>query len=116
MYVQALLMKKNRPGFLITCLMDPDAVSSAIHFLGTETSTTGIRYRTEWRTVLPRRIISVSTRFGEILVKVSGTGACRKIAPEYESCRSAALKHQAPLQDVYREAVARTLAIVEEGD
>lgn len=106
-YVQPVIMKKNRPGFLVTCLVEPAAVPAVIDFLGAETSTTGIRYRIEWRAVLQRRVITVSTRFGEIAVKVSGTGTYCKASPEYESCRKAALRYGVPLIEVYREALTR---------
>ena len=55
----------------------------------------------------PRRIVEVDTPFGSIAVKVAdGDGLPSNLAPEYEACRAAAEKHEAPLKDVYAAAMA----------
>jgi len=57
--------------------------------------------------VLKREIITVSTRWGEVRVKVAYlSGRAPKISPEFEDCRSIALARDLSLDVVYREAVS----------
>ncbi len=49
----------------------------------------------------------MSTSFGPIPVKVARDGErVLNAAPEFESCRAAALRHGVPLKQVYLEASA----------
>ena len=49
--------------------------------------------------------MSVATGFGEIKVKIGKIGnKIANIAPEYESCKEAAVSKGIPLKDVYDEA------------
>ena len=52
------------------------------------------------RRVLPRKMRTVDTRFGQVRVK----HAPGKAAPEYEDCRNAARVNDAPIADVYQAA------------
>ena len=67
---------------------------------------------------LDREIIQVETPFGPLQVKVARReGKPANIAPEYEDCRRAAVRHGVPLKDVYAaaETAARALVALEEG-
>ncbi len=100
-------MKKNRPGIIVQAIVDEphrDAVSAV---LLTETTTLGIRTHGVTRLKLPRRIIEVATPYGPITVKIAGgDGTPELIAPEYESCRTAAAQAKVPLRVVYEAATA----------
>jgi len=102
--VQNILMKKNRPGFKITCMVRPDYIRSFAELLLTETSTLGVRYRLENRLVQPWHIEEIMTPWGEAVIKVWKTrdGSIR-IAPEYESCRALAVRAGVPLQQVVNQ-------------
>ena len=99
--VQNILMKKNRPGFQVKCLVHPDHIRSFIDLLLEETSTLGVRYRLENRLVQPWRLEEVTTPWGKAMVKVwqSGDGTLRA-APEYESCRALAAQAGIPMRQV----------------
>jgi hypothetical protein len=59
------------------------------------------------RRCLARERLTVSTRFGEIAVKLGyQDGEVVTASPEYEDCRRAAEEHSAPLKTVYAAAVA----------
>jgi uncharacterized protein (TIGR00299 family) protein len=105
-----VIMKKGRPGTLITILCDPEASSDLQGLLLRESSTLGIRIRQETRTCLHRTIVSVETPFGSIRVKVGDqNGETRNAAPEFEDCRTAATQHQVPLKQVQQAAMVAYL-------
>jgi uncharacterized protein (TIGR00299 family) protein len=99
------IMKKGRPGVTVSVLAEPALREPITQILFAETSTIGIRFHPVSRLKLPRRTLSVDTRFGRIRIKVSGIGLSPlTIAPEYDDCHRAALAHQVPLKIVMDEA------------
>ena len=108
--LQHLQMKKNRPGFLVRVLPRPQHRSALAQILFAESTAIGVR-SSEWdRLVLARRERSVRTPYGRIHVKeIEGEDGSLFFSPEYDDCKRAARKHNAPLRDVVRvaEAAAR---------
>jgi len=103
--ITATMMKKGRPGVILSVLAEPALREQIATIMFAETSTIGIRFHPVSRLKLPRRTVSVDTRFGPIRVKVSGLGSSPlTIAPEYDDCHRAALAHQIPLKLVMDEA------------
>ncbi len=99
-------MKKNRPGTLLTILAHPDQEEKLRALLFRESSTLGVRTRREQRHVLPRHHEAVSTRWGEVRMKVANlNGTVSQYAPEYEDCRRIAVEHHVPLKAVMQEAI-----------
>ncbi len=103
-------MKKGRPGCLVTLVCMPGCAEKAARLLLTHTSSLGVRYRSVSRMVLPRETISVSTKWGEVRVKVGYVeGRSPKLSPEFEDCRLLASANGVPLDVVYREAIGAAL-------
>jgi uncharacterized protein (TIGR00299 family) protein len=101
------LMKKGRPGVILTVLAEEEVRERLTAILFAETSTIGIRFHPVSRLKLARRMIDVETRFGVIRVKLAGAGPDpASVAPEYDDCRRAAEAHQMPLKLVIEEATA----------
>jgi len=101
-------MKKNRPGQLLRVLVPEGLKETVLQILFTETTTLGVRVQEVERYSLPRHTIRVQTPFGHILVKVASNPIGEPtLAPEYDSCKKAALKHKIPLRQVYEEAIFR---------
>ena len=100
------MMKKGRPGIVMTVLAEPAARDRLAAIIFAESTTIGVRFHPVSRLKLDRRIVTVETRFGSIRVKVSGDGAPTTVSPEYDDCRAAATAHQAPLKIVFEEAHA----------
>jgi len=99
-------MKKNRPGTLLTVLGKPEDTDRLAKIIFAETTTLGVRVREEQRQVLQRRWQSVSTRFGEVRIKIANlNGTVTSYAPEYEDCRRIAAEQRVPLKLVMQEAV-----------
>jgi uncharacterized protein (TIGR00299 family) protein len=100
-----VVMKKGRPGTLVSVLVRPDLVETALSVLFAETTTLGVRIQELSRRTLERQVVTVDTPHGAIRVKLALVGgSVRSAAPEYEDCRAAALRTGAPLPAVYEAA------------
>jgi uncharacterized protein (TIGR00299 family) protein len=102
-----VVMKKGRPGTLLTILADPGKSDELTQLILRETSTLGVRLRQDKRICLERRHIPVTTEFGEIRMKVGFSREAElNAAPEFEDCKAAALQHGVALKQVQASAVA----------
>jgi uncharacterized protein (TIGR00299 family) protein len=102
----AVTMKKGRLGTLLTVLAKPEDAAAIEGLLFRETTTLGIRRRTDERVILERSFVTVETAYGLIRVKVGSQGGERRNAmPEYEDCRRAAREHGVPLKLVMEAAL-----------
>ena len=102
-----VIMKKGRPGTLLTVLCHAANRPALERLILRETSTLGIRIRQDERTCLERRHMPVQTPYGEIRLKL-GTldGEVMNVAPEFEDCRAAAVHCDVPLKRVQQAAIA----------
>jgi uncharacterized protein (DUF111 family) len=101
-------MKKNRPGTLVTILTKPDLANRAAVFALKNTTTFGVRYYEALRLKLDRKIEKVETAYGTIRIKIGTLGQdIKKIYPEFEDCRKAAIEHGVPMIEVQAEAVKK---------
>jgi len=99
-------MKKNRPGMLLTVLARPEDAGRLSEIIFSETTTLGVRHRDESRQTLARKWITVTTKWGDVRLKIASmNGTVTNYAPEYEDCRRIAAEHRVPLKDVMQEAV-----------
>ena len=101
-------MKKNRPATLVSILCDESKREVLTELLYTETTTLGVRVREVERNCLPRQIVKVKTRFGEIDVKVAKyKDKIVNAKPEYEQIREAALKSNKSMREIEREVLGK---------
>ena len=101
-FVTPVIMKKNRPGNILTILCETKHSSILEDIIFTETSTLGIRKYPVERSELKRTHIKLDTDFGIVKVKAAYSGSrLLKIAPEYEQCKKIAMENNIPLKDVY---------------
>jgi uncharacterized protein (TIGR00299 family) protein len=102
-------MKKNRPGVLLTVLCAEVDADRFTELLLRETSAFGVRRTLSERRKLAREFVTVATAFGDVTVKLGRLGGeVIQAAPEYESCRQAAVSAGVPVKRVY-EAALRAL-------
>ncbi len=100
-----VLMKKGRPGTVLSVLAAPAAVQPVLDRIFAETTTLGVRMYDVRRQKLRRRIETVTTPWGPVRVKVAQIGSVdRNHAPEYEDCQRLASAANVPLRDVYDAA------------
>jgi pyridinium-3,5-bisthiocarboxylic acid mononucleotide nickel chelatase len=104
-FFTSIQMKKNRPGTVLTVLCERHDVDRMAELLLSHTTSFGVRGHEVQRRKLARKIVKVSTRYGEIECKLGMLGA--KVvsrSPEYESCKLAAAKAGVAVKEVYNEA------------
>ncbi|MBU0638947.1 MAG: nickel pincer cofactor biosynthesis protein LarC [Planctomycetes bacterium] len=105
-YIVPIIMKKGRPGQLLTVLGRPADVAALETIVFRETTTLGVRRYECARTRLPREHVRVETRFGPIRVKTGRHADTTTQAwPEYDDCAAAAGAHGVALRVVQDEAL-----------
>lgn len=109
-FISPAYMKKGRPGYLLTVLCHPPLKDTVLKVLFEETSTLGVRWRQEQKSMLGRRISGVETPYGTVRVKyaLSGDGKILRAAPEYEDCKSIAREKGVPVREIYEAALLRS--------
>jgi uncharacterized protein (TIGR00299 family) protein len=101
-----VIMKKGRPGTLLTVLCEASSCAAMERLVLTETTTLGVRIRQDRRSILDRHHVAVQTAFGVIRVKVGSLdGKAVNMAPEFEDCRAAAVAQGVPLKQVQQAAL-----------
>jgi len=106
-FLTRVQMKKNRPGTLVTVICKPQMVGSVSELLMRETTTIGLRWRTDNRIKAKRAFAKVQTPFGDVQIKIARAGErVVNIGPEYEDCRRLALEKRVPLKEVMDAARA----------
>jgi uncharacterized protein (TIGR00299 family) protein len=101
-----VVMKKSRPGIVLSCLTTEDLTDAVLEVLFQETTTLGVRLHEVHRHVLSRRIVPVTISGGGVRMKVAEVGAgWEKAAPEYEDCKAIAKRTGRPLKTVMEEAL-----------
>jgi uncharacterized protein (TIGR00299 family) protein len=104
-YTTQVIMKKSRPGALLTVLCREESREALSRIIFEETTTAGLRFGRMERMVLDRALQRVATPYGEIGVKVlTSAGRIVTVSPEYEECKRIAREHGVPLKQVYDEA------------
>jgi len=105
--VAPVTMKKGRPGMWLVVVADPaQAPALAAKLLG-ESSSLGVRVRSERRWELPRRAATVETAFGAVTLKIATLpDGGERAAPEFESVRMVSERAGRPLREVAQAALA----------
>jgi uncharacterized protein (TIGR00299 family) protein len=100
-----IVMKKNRPGVLLSVLAAAESLPQLEAILFRETTTFGIRRYPVQRHKLQRRSCVVQTPWGPVQGKLGWrTGQTSIFSPEYEDCARVAREHTVALRQVYAEA------------
>lgn len=104
-----IIMKKNRPGVKLSVLCHEDKKDKLSELIFKNTSTFGIRYDNIKRDILDRQFVDVSTKWGNVRVKLGlFDGQVIKYAPEYEDCKLIAEKFNMPILDVYNDVLSQS--------
>jgi len=112
-WYQAIQMKKNRPGVLLSVLCPADREHDITSLLLRETSTLGVRVSSVSRHEAQRETLEFESSLGPAAVKVKRLpGEPPRVAPEYEACRRIAEARALPLSEVYRVVEREALELV----
>jgi uncharacterized protein (TIGR00299 family) protein len=106
-YFTPLVMKKSRPGTLVSMLCRRPQLEELAAILLVESGSLGCRYHLAARFEAERDSLEVETAFGKVRIKRGRlAGRILAAAPEYEDCRRLALAAGIPWREVYRAALA----------
>lgn len=103
-FTEAVGMKKNRPGILLTCLCRPEQRDEMVRLLFRHTSTIGIRETVCRRYVLRRATGTVETPCGPVRVKTSEGYGVRRSKAEYDDLACIASEHGLTLDEARKLA------------
>jgi uncharacterized protein (TIGR00299 family) protein len=113
--VTPTLMKKGRPGHLVTVMSPPEHAAKLSDHLIRHSTTLGVRITRAERVIASRRVIEVRTSLGSAHVKVKEIGGkAVDVTPEYEDCRRISRETGVDLREVMRlvsEAARKELAL-----
>ncbi len=108
-FTQAISMKKNRPGILLTVICTASNTEVCQSVLFAETTTLGIRITTQQRQTLYRTWQSVTTTYGPVQIKAglaTPNGPVLNLQPEYENCAQLARAHGIGWKKIQWAAIA----------
>jgi hypothetical protein len=101
-YLVPVVMKKGRPGIVLSVLVDHAGVDAALKVIFRETSSIGVRMQTMERKKLVRSMKEMQTSFGIVRVKAIVNDGKEVQIPEFEECKRIAIEKGLSLRDVYR--------------
>ena len=81
-------MKKNRPAYVLHVLTTAEKREELEQLVFSCTTTIGVRRYPVERTILPREVKEIQTRYGAAKVKICKRGGMDTCYPEYESVRA----------------------------
>ncbi len=101
-YLVPVIMKKGRPGILLSTLVNRGKLDGILKIVFSETTTLGVRIQGVERKKLPREEKEIETSLGRVKVKAVVFDGVERLVPEFEECRRIAAEKKLPLQEVYR--------------
>lgn len=100
-YLSQVIMKKSRPGILLSVLVEPGTVHRMSSLILQETTTLGLRIYPVNRLKAKRKTVHITTEYGPVQVKVAEIDGHRRATPEYDDCRKIAIEKNIPILKVY---------------
>jgi uncharacterized protein (TIGR00299 family) protein len=110
-WLTPVLMKKGRPGHVLSVLTAPDRAESLQQLIFARTSTLGIRSRQVQRIALDRSYLEVQLAGGSVAVKIGHrAGVISQATPEFADAEVVARATGRAIADVLAEAAAAARA------
>jgi uncharacterized protein (TIGR00299 family) protein len=104
-WLTPITMKKGRPGTTISIIVTADRRDAVERALFVESTTIGVRATPLSRTRAPRRFETVTTRWGDVRLKLRGwDGRVIGAMPEYDDCLRLSRFSGAPIREIWAEA------------
>jgi hypothetical protein len=114
-FLTAVIMKRSRPGTLLTALCPPDRVGDLCRVLFEESSTIGVRWTPMSRARLQREMVTLATPYGALPAKVSRLGGrIVTVTPEFAEVARIAREKSLPVREVLDQARADARRVVGE--
>lgn len=101
-YLTTVIMKKGRPGVVLSVLAEQSKTETMMAIIFRETSTIGVRLHHLERRKLPRAQRRLETSLGPVVAKAVVVDGQEILVPEFEECKRLAQERNLPLKEVYR--------------
>ncbi|MBI5471584.1 MAG: nickel pincer cofactor biosynthesis protein LarC [Ignavibacteriae bacterium] len=108
-YLVPIIMKKGRPGILLSVMTGKSKLDVVSEIIFRETSTIGLRVHEMGRKKLLRKAVEIQTQFGAVRAKAILRDGREVIAPEFDECKRIANERGLPLIEV-QQAILREIA------
>jgi pyridinium-3,5-bisthiocarboxylic acid mononucleotide nickel chelatase len=106
-FLTPVIMKRSRPGVVLSALCPPDRVGDLSRLLFEESSTIGVRWSERRRARLERQTRAVQTAYGPVACKVSRLeGRVVTVTPEFAEVVRLAREKSLPVREVLDQARA----------
>ncbi len=100
-----VIMKRSRPGVVLTVLAEPSRVRELSTILFEESTTIGVRWTEYRRTRLERELVTLPTAYGPVSFKVSRLGGkIVTVTPEFSEVTRIAKEKGLPVREVLDQA------------
>jgi uncharacterized protein (TIGR00299 family) protein len=104
-FLTPVIMKRSRPGVVLTALAEPSRVADLSTILFEESTTIGVRWTEYQRSRLEREMITLSTAYGPVSFKVSRLGGrIVTVTPEFSEVTRIAKEKGLPVREVLDQA------------
>lgn len=101
-YFTPVVMKKSRPGLVVSVVCGEDERARFTELLFRHTTTLGVKVFLHEKALLEQNFVSVATPLGSVRVKQAMLhGKVLRSKPEFEDCKALARLHGIPLAEVY---------------
>jgi uncharacterized protein (DUF111 family) len=106
-YYSQIIMKKGRPGIVLSVICEPGLEDQIKEIIFTESTTLGLRTFNFKKDTLVREFSKLETAYGEVTVKRSFyNGKEVSAKPEYDECKRIAKESDIPIKVVYNNIVS----------
>ncbi len=106
-FLTPVIMKRSRPGTVLTALCHPERVGDLSRVLFEESSTIGVRWTEMSRVRLEREMVTLTTAYGALPAKVSRLGGrIVTVTPEFAEVARIAREKSLPVREVLDQARA----------
>lgn len=104
-WLTPVVMKKGRPGIVVSAIVPPASWDEVVRTVMVESTTFGVRATPIQRVRASRRFEVVTTRWGDVHLKLRGwNGRVITAAPEYDDCLLLSRQSDVPIREVWSEA------------
>ncbi len=111
-FLTPVVMKRSRPGVVVTVLCEHARVDALADALFQETSTIGVRWSSLQRRRLPREMVTLATTYGPISFKVSRlAGRVITVTPEFADVVRVAREKGLAVREVLDQVRAEGLSL-----
>ena len=106
-FLTPVIMKRSRPGVVLTALSEPSRVGELSTILFEESTTIGVRWTDYQRTRLERESVTLPTAYGPVSFKLSRLqGKLVTVTPEFSEVSLIAKEKGLPVREVLEQARA----------